>query len=299
MPPKTLIAPLDLSMLQILNLIDDDENKPLSRTTNYPRRFASAFFEPSTRTKLSFHTAAKDAGYSVFDLPDSNSLAKGESLRDTIRNMVAICNPDVFVIRSKSETLIHEMSSEYPEISWVNAGNGTMHHPTQALGDLYTLKSFYGGWESLSTKTLTLVGDVRMSRVARSVRDLMQKMGITVRVGAPMKMIPEGGGWEGVEIVSSLQEALETDVVMSLRVQHERRPRRGVGYNKGFLDRQMEEWRITEEHLTSRPDLQVMHPGPVNRGVELTDGVVDGTQSLILRQAVAGYLMRRALLRQI
>ena len=302
-----LITPSDLSVSQIIRILDyarypDYENRQalqLAREQPYRKKpwLATAFFEPSTRTKLSFHAAASDAGFRVLDLPESSSLTKGETQEDTVRNMLEISDIAVMVIRSKDESLIHRMAEEYPEVDFINAGNGASHHPTQALGDLLTLAEHFEGWRNLPGKILTILGDVQSSRVANSCKELFEMFNMTVCFGGPKDLLPTPPYTDSTPIYESKGEALEaSDVVMMLRIQHERKRFPSDGIDKARRERQMREWKVTEEDLSRYPDLRVMHPGPVNRGVELTDEALDGMQSLVLKQVRSGYLMRRALL---
>lgn len=292
----TLIRPSDLTPSQVIMMLEEAQY-PTGEARHQGQWIGSAFFEPSTRTKLSFHAAARDDGWEVLDLPDASasSLTKGETAEDTIRNMIEIADLRRFVLRTSDEDLIHRMAEEYPEVLFINGGNGKAHHPTQALGDLLTLAEHFGGWGALNGKTVTIVGDLTASRVANSCRELFTMFGINVQAGGPQYYTMPTQDWKDTHRCSDLEEALDTsDVIMSLRIQHERM--RVIPTSREEKIAEMLEWSVTEAHLVSRPSLRIMHPGPVNRGVELTDGVVDGMQSLILRQVRAGYQMRRALL---
>lgn len=288
----TLIRPRDLTPSQIINLIDRSRS-PLATRSDL-EWLGLAFFEPSTRTKLSFYAAARDVGYKILDLPEgkASSLIKGETQDDTVRNMIEIADLKTVVIRSKDEELIFRMAREYPEVRFINAGNGSEHHPTQALGDLLTLADHFGGWEELPGKTVTILGDVAASRVAHSCSELLSKFGIRIGVGGPDEFMSDRAELKWAKRFDTLEEALDkSHVIMALRLQHERRDG-----NSREIIRQMIPWKIGADDLKTRPNLRIMHPGPVNRGVELTSEAVDSMQSLILTQVRNGYKMRRALL---
>jgi len=302
-----LISPSNLTISQITRVLEysrdpDYGNRralQLARSLPFYEKpwLATAFFEPSTRTKLSFHAAASDAGFRVLDLPGSSSLVKGETQEDTVRNMLEISDIAVMVIRSKDETLIYRMSEEYPEVSFINAGNGSSHHPTQALGDLLTLAEHFEGWRNLPGKAVTILGDVQSSRVANSCKELFEMFNMTVCFGGPKDLLPTHPHFSSTRLYENKEEALAaSDVIMMLRIQHERKKFPSDAIDKARRERQMQEWKVTEDDLFRYPDLRVMHPGPVNRGVELTDEALDGMQSLVLKQVRSGYRMRKALL---
>jgi len=248
------------------------------------------FFEPSTRTRLSFEVAAKRMSADTFNIsPSTSSTTKGETLADTARNISAM-HPDIIIIRhscSGAPLLL----SRYVEAAVINAGDGAHEHPSQGLLDLMTVKEHRG---SLSGLKIALVGDIAHSRVAHSDIVGFTRMGSEVFVFGPSTLIPKGIDQLGATVCSSLEEAVrDADVVMTLRIQRERQ-------NDPLLPSLREysrQFGISRQVLSlAKPDALVMHPGPVNRGVELPPEVADGPQSVILEQVTNGVAVRMALL---
>jgi aspartate carbamoyltransferase catalytic subunit len=248
------------------------------------------FYEPSTRTRTSFEIAGKWLSADVINFSASGSSAeKGESLLDTARNIEAM-SPDVVVVRHKASGA-PALLARHLRCGVVNAGDGAHEHPTQALLDLMTIREKKGHLEGLS---VTIVGDVSHSRVARSDIFGMRKMGITVTVAGPPTLIPAQCQELGVKVSHRLEEAIaHADVIMMLRLQHERM--------QGGLIPSVREysrvWGLSPARLQHcRPDVLIMHPGPVNRGVELAPEVADGPYSVILDQVANGVAVRMAVL---
>jgi aspartate carbamoyltransferase catalytic subunit len=251
---------------------------------------ANLFFEPSTRTKTSFALAARRLGADVVDFSSSgSSLSKGETFIDTARNIEAM-GVSVVVIRHKSTGAPH-LLSQHIKSSVLNAGDGTHEHPTQGLLDIFTIREKFG---SLENVTVTLVGDIRHSRVARSNIWGLKALGANVIVCGPATLIPPAISKWGIEITHDLDDALKrSDCVNLLRIQFERQ--RGAffpsikeyaklfGMNKDRL-------------LKARKNILILAPGPINRGVELTPEVADGEHSVILDQVTNGVLVRMACL---
>lgn len=248
------------------------------------------FFEPSTRTKTSFEIAAKRLSSDAVNFSASvSSTTKGETLIDTARNIEAM-NPDIVVIRHRHSGAAM-MLAERLDCSIVNAGDGCHQHPTQGLLDLFTVRERRN---TLSGLKVVIAGDITHSRVARSDIAGFTAMGSEVVVSGPPTMIPEGVERLGARVAGTFEEALEgADVVIMLRIQLERRSgslipsmreyARFFSLNPGRLD-------------LARKDVLVMHPGPVNRGVEICSEVADGGRSLILDQVENGVAVRMAVL---
>jgi len=251
---------------------------------------ANLFFEPSTRTRTSFELAAKRLSADVvnFSVPAS-SVVKGETLKDTALTIQAL-GADFVVIRHSSAGVPHFLS-RIKNISVINAGDGANEHPTQALLDLFTIQSRKGKFRGL---TAAIVGDITHSRVARSNIYALTKLGVKVRIICPPTLVPAEIGKLGVEIFDSMEKGLrKVDVIMMLRLQLERQ-------SKGFfpsLEEYFNLYGLTAERLKlAKDDAIVMHPGPMNRGVEIATDVADGPQSVILEQVTNGLAVRMAVL---
>jgi aspartate carbamoyltransferase catalytic subunit len=248
------------------------------------------FYEPSTRTRTSFELAGKRLSADVINVSVSTSSAtKGETLFDTVANLEAM-HPDVLVLRHAASGAPHAVASR-TKVSVVNAGDGTHEHPTQALLDAFTIRRAKGRIGGLS---VAICGDLAHSRVARSNAHLLRALGADVRVAGPRTLLPEAMDQLGVRVFDRLEPALEgADVVMMLRVQRERlggsllptsrEYSRKFGLNRARLD-------------LAKPDAIVMHPGPINRGVEIDPSIADGERSAILDQVEAGVAVRMGVL---
>lgn len=248
------------------------------------------FYEPSTRTRTSFDIAAKRLSADSLSLSaSSSSMVKGETLTDTARNLEAM-NPDVIVIRHSASGAPH-MLAKLVKASIINAGDGMHAHPTQALLDLMTVRETKGRIAGLR---IAIVGDIAHSRVARSNCIGFTKMGAEVVLAGPPTMIPKGVESFGVSVSYHLDDAIgDADVIMMLRIQKERQ--------RHFLFSTEREYAkvygLTKARLTNaRDDVLIMHPGPINRGVEIASDVADGPYSLILNQVTNGVAVRMALL---
>ncbi len=250
------------------------------------------FLEPSTRTRISFEIAARRLGMYVINFqPESSSAVKGEALIDTFYTLQAM-TPDVIAIRHSEDGLIASLAEVSDAgVHIINAGEGCSQHPTQALLDAVTLMRARG---DLSGLTVTIAGDIRHSRVARSSIVMLKKLGVAgIRLTGPADLLPVGD-IDGVDIFTSLEDALiDTDVVMMLRIQRERFGRLAVPDEKAYF----EIWGLSPQRLgLASPDCLVLHPGPVNRGIEIASEVVDGAQSLIREQVTNGVYTRMAVL---
>ena len=248
------------------------------------------FFEASTRTRMSFEVAAKILSADSYNISSSGSSAtKGESLVDTARNLDAM-RPDVIVVRHSSSGAA-AMIARHTRAAVVNAGDGQHEHPTQGLLDALTLRE---RWGRLDGKTVAIVGDVLHSRVARSNAFSLTALGARVLFCAPPTLMPAGLAKLGVELVPSLRDAIrEADAVMMLRLQLER-------MTSAFIPSAREYSRQYGVGLTQlewmKPEAFILHPGPVNRGVELSPEVADGPRAVILDQVENGVAVRMAVL---
>jgi aspartate carbamoyltransferase catalytic subunit len=248
------------------------------------------FFEPSTRTRTSFEIAGKRLSADVINISvATSSVSKGESLRDTAENLQAM-QADVLVVRHSAAGVPHLLARYLPS-PVINAGDGAHEHPTQALLDLYTLQE---KWGTLTGHTVLIVGDIAASRVARSNMLAMRKLGVQVCVCGPRTMLPIGIEQMGVECTSDFDAAIQgADAVMMLRIQRERH---GEALFPS-LQEYSERYCLTSERLRrAKSGVLVMHPGPMNRGVEIAPEVADGLESVILTQVTNGVAVRMALL---
>lgn len=248
------------------------------------------FYEPSTRTRTSFEIAAKRLSADTVSISaTTSSIAKGETLIDTARNLQAM-NPDLIVIRHASSGAPHLLAKAV-KAGVINAGDGINEHPTQALLDLYTIREKKGRIKGLK---VVIIGDIIHSRVARSNIIGLKKMGAEVAISGPPMMLPLYAEGLGVKVVDDIEEAVhDKDVIMVLRIQLERQSQilfpgireyfRFFGVNEGVMN-------------YAKKDVIVMHPGPINRGVELSSEVADGPYSVILDQVANGVAVRMALL---
>lgn len=251
---------------------------------------ALAFYEPSTRTRISFELAARALGATVVDLAvERSSAGKGESLVDTLRTLRRV-GATIVVLRHASAGAPY-LAARETDLSIVNAGDGAHAHPTQALLDALTLREALGDLEG---RRIAIVGDVAHSRVARSNIHLLQALGARVRVGGPAPWVAAFEAWPGVEVTTSLPETIsDADAVMTLRVQVERDAVDGVGSLADYV----RAWRLDDERMRlARPGAPLLHPGPTNEGVELTAGLANGPRSLIGRQVEHGVTVRMAIL---
>ncbi len=248
------------------------------------------FFEPSTRTRVSFEVAAKRLSADVINIStESSSVRKGETLIDTGTNIQAL-KADIIVVRHNCSGAA-VMLARHLDISVVNAGDGWHEHPTQALLDMFTLKEKLGRIEGLR---VSIVGDIAHSRVARSNIWGLTKLGALVTVCAPKMLIPAGIEEMGARVTNDIDEALaDADAVNVLRMQFERD---GQNAFPNPLD-YFRQYGITRERLrAARKDIIVMHPGPINRGIEISSDVADGPHSVILEQVTNGIAVRMAAL---
>ena len=255
------------------------------------KTIVNLFYEASTRTRTSFEIAGKWLSADVINFSASgSSIAKGESFLDTARNIEAM-SPDVVVVRHASPGAAQLLARELG-CSIVNAGDGAHEHPTQAVLDLLTIRERKGHFDGLHA---AIVGDISHSRVARSNIHVMRKLGMTVTVAGPPTLMPPFVQELGVKVSHRLEDAIrDVDVIMMLRLQQER-------MTDGLIPSLREYsryWGLTLDKLRAhaRPDVLIMHPGPVNRGIELAPEVADGPFSVILEQVRKGVAVRMGVL---
>lgn len=252
----------------------------------------NVFYENSTRTRTSFENAGKFLGANVVNIAvSSSSVAKGESLLDTVQTLEAIKN-NIMVIRHGASGAPHYVAKKLNNTHVINAGDGMHEHPTQALLDMSTMLEYFNDLKGLK---VAIIGDIKHSRVARSNIYGLTTMGAQVHLAAPTTMMPEGIDRLGNVRVTTVDKAIEgADVVMGLRIQLERQ-------HQGLFPSVAEyynEYGITPNRmLTAKSNAIIMHPGPVNRGLELDYGLVDSDKSVILRQVTNGLAVRMAVIK--
>lgn len=251
------------------------------------------FFEPSTRTRTTFEIAAKRLSADVFNLNiAASSQTKGETLLDTVNNLSAMY-ADMFVVRHSQSGAAHLIARHvHPEIHVINAGDGSHAHPTQALLDMFTIRHYKKEFHNLR---VAIIGDILHSRVARSQIHALTTLGVPeVRVIAPKTLLPKMVERLGVHVYHDMANGLkDVDVLMMLRIQNERMQRANLPSSEEYF----KYYGLTQEKLSlARPDAIVMHPGPMNRGVEIDSAVADGSQSVILPQVTFGIAVRMAVM---
>jgi len=248
------------------------------------------FIEPSTRTRCSFELAALRLTADVINFPaEASSLKKGETLKDTARNLESL-NADIFIIRHSAAGAPHFLA-RFLNASVVNAGDGAHEHPTQALLDAFTIREKKGRIEGLK---VTILGDILYSRVARSNIWALTKLGAQVTLCGPSTLVPRAFEQMGCRVTYNLEEAIaDADIINLLRIQHERQRKTmfpGIGEYASLYG-------LTKTRLTgTKPDALIMHPGPINRGVEIDSEIADGERSVILEQVTNGLAVRMAVL---
>ena len=248
------------------------------------------FYEPSTRTRTSFELAAKRLSTDVINFSVStSSVVKGETLRDTALTIQAL-GADFIIVRHSCSGTAHFLANNL-DASVINAGDGTNEHPTQALLDLFTIKERKNVIEGLN---VAIVGDILHSRVAKSNIYAFRKLGANVRLIGPPTLVPSYLKDLGTEVFSDMRSGLkDADIIMMLRIQMERQ-------GKGFFpttEEYFRNWGLTSGRLSiAKKDAIVMHPGPMNRGVEISSDVADGRRSVILEQVTNGLAVRMAVL---
>nr|WP_314539810.1 aspartate carbamoyltransferase catalytic subunit [uncultured Campylobacter sp.] len=296
---KDLIGTRELSKEEILYFLEAaKEFKELNlsqvKKNDYLRgkTTINAFYENSTRTRTSFEIAAKRLGADTINFSSSSSsVTKGESLNDTMNNMAAM-RSDIIVLRHPSSGAA-KFAADRTDASVVNAGDGTNEHPSQALLDLFTLREH--GKILDKNLNVAIIGDIARSRVARSDIWAMKKFGINLKLFAPKMMMPKDAEVFESQICKNMEEACEgSDVIIMLRIQLERG---GADVTFPSSREYSKFFGLNKNRIKlAKPDAIVLHPGPINRGVELNSDVADGTHSVILNQVENGVAIRMAIL---
>lgn len=289
LPPAILTRILDTAE----SFIDVGEREVKKVPLLRGKAIFNLFFEPSTRTRTTFEIAAKRLSADVVNLNIAASAqSKGETVLDTVSNLTAM-HADMFIVRHAQSGAAHFIAQHVePHISVVNAGDGRHAHPTQGLLDMFTIRRYKGAFHNLR---VAIVGDILHSRVARSQIHALTSLGVPeVRVIAPRTLLPAGVEQMGVHVFHDMKKGLkDVDVIIMLRLQNERM--------KGALlpsaQEYFKQYGLTPEKLAlAKPDAIVMHPGPMNRGVEIDSEVADGPQSVILPQVTYGIAVRMAVM---
>ena len=289
LPRATLIKILDTAE-SFMDVGERDVKKvPLLRG----KSIFNLFFEPSTRTRTTFEIAAKRLSADVVNLNiATSSQSKGETILDTVDNLAAM-HADMFVVRHGQSGAAHLIAGHVaPHISVINAGDGRHAHPTQGLLDMFTIRRYKAAFHNL---TVAIVGDVLHSRVARSQIHALTTLGVPeVRVIAPKTLLPTGVEQMGVKVFYDMAAGLrDCDVVIMLRLQNERMKSARLPSAQEYF----KFYGLTQHKLArAKPDAIVMHPGPMNRGVEIDSEVADGAQSVILPQVTYGIAVRMAVM---
>jgi aspartate carbamoyltransferase catalytic subunit len=294
---KDLLEIADLSSDEIYQVLDTAEamreigERPIKKVpTMRGKTVVNLFYEPSTRTRTSFEIAEKRLSADTLNVAvATSSVLKGETLIDTAKNIEAMA-PDVIVLRHPSSGACH-MLSRICRSRIINAGDGMHEHPTQALLDAFTIRQHKKRVDGLK---VAIVGDLLHSRVMRSNALLLTMLGADVRVSAPPTLVPPGIERLGVKVSTSVDEVVEdADVIMMLRIQHERM--QGAFFPS--LREYFNVFGMTADRVKrAKPDVIIMHPGPMNRGVEIASDVADGPFSVILEQVANGVAVRMAVL---
>jgi aspartate carbamoyltransferase catalytic subunit len=294
---KDLLGISDLSPDEIQLILDTAESfaevgeRPIKKVpTLRGKTVINLFFEASTRTRSSFEIAEKRLSADSLNFSTSGSaLEKGESLIDTAMNLQAMA-PDLVVIRHAYPGTPHMLAKRL-KAGVINAGDGAHEHPTQALLDAFTIRRHKG---KLAGLRIAIIGDIEHSRVVRSNIHLLKKMGATVVVGGPRTMMPVEIEAMGVEVAYTLDDAIrDADVIMMLRIQLERQGRMAFPSVREYFQL----FGLTTQRLQgAREDVIIMHPGPMNRGVEIASELADGPYSVILEQVTHGVSVRMAVL---
>jgi aspartate carbamoyltransferase catalytic subunit len=289
LPKKVLLQILDTAESFVSVAERDVKKVPLLRG----KTVCNIFFENSTRTRTTFEIAAKRLSADVINLNiNTSSQSKGEAILDTVNNLIAM-HTDMFVVRHNQSGAAHLIAQHVPDnISVVNAGDGRHSHPTQGLLDVFTIRKYKPDMHNLR---IAIVGDVLHSRVARSEIHALTTLGVPeIRVIAPKTLIPNQVEKMGVHVFHDMKTGLkDVDVVMMLRLQNERMSGAMLPSSQEFF----KTFGLTPEKLAmAKADAIVMHPGPMNRGVEIDSRVADGKQAVILPQVTYGIAIRMAVM---
>ena len=295
--PKHILGIKNLSAADISFILDSaDSFKEINSRqikkvpTLRGKTIVNLFFEASTRTRTSFEIAGKRLSADTINISaSSSSVVKGETLEDTAKNIEAM-QPDIIVMRHSASGACDYLAQRL-KCSIINAGDGTHEHPSQALLDAFTIRQHKG---QVSGLTVTIAGDITHSRVVRSNIYCLTKLGAKVRVAGPRTMLPPGLEKLGCEIYTDLREAIrDVDCIMMLRIQRERQGKTLIPSVREYA----RFYGLNPENIKlAKPDAIVLHPGPMNRGVEISSLVADGAQNVILDQVENGVAVRMALL---
>lgn len=288
-------ANLLLSEAQEMSQVNERSIKKLPSLRG--KTVVNLFYENSTRTRVSFEIAATRLSADVINISaDASSVAKGESLMDTVKTLEAL-DADCIVLRHpQSEVARNLIDSDWTNCTIVNAGDGTNEHPTQALLDALTMRQVFG--EDLTGLRVLIVGDIKHSRVARSNLLLLSLLGAQVELAGPDELMPKQSIGDGTRLSNNFDESLSRNpnVVMMLRVQKERMLDNFASSESKYI----EDWSLTPSRLSSLPsETRIMHPGPINRGLEISSEAADDPRSLILQQVTNGVAVRMAVLRRL
>lgn len=303
---KHLISTADLSRADAIHLLNNAQELGAVSQREVKRlpalrgkTIVNLFIENSTRTRISFEIAATRLSADVINFSAStSSLSKGESLKDTAQTLQAL-GADAIVIRHPASGAAHNLAHRgWVSASIVNAGDGSHEHPTQALLDALTIRQRLSTGEGLDGVQVLIVGDIKHSRVARSNIHLLQTLGAAVEVAGPATLMPTGVEELGVKSSLNFEESLarKPHVVMMLRVQRERMLQNQLGSEREYS----KNWSLADERLKSlSPESLILHPGPMNRGLEISSEAADDPRSAILQQVSNGVSVRMAVLYQV
>ncbi len=293
---KSFLGIKDLSVEEITHLLDFasefklNKFKKRNKTPSLEgKRIVNLFLEPSTRTRIAFEVATKSLGADIISIAEkSSSLTKGESLRDTASNIQAL-GADAIILRHSSPGSAQYLSNLI-NVPIINAGDGAHEHPSQALLDLFTLREKLG---DLRGKRVTILGDILFSRVARSNIWGLIKFGAQVTLAGPSTLVPKKMEEFGVSVSYNLQEAInDAEAIMLLRIQHERQTQTHFP----SLEEYSKMFGLKESGCKPGRNTIILHPGPINRGVEIDSNLADSDQSVILDQVSNGVSVRKAIL---
>ncbi len=301
---RHLLSLKGLSSTLLTKLLDDAEQYlsapgalPIRSQSLAGRTVGNLFFEPSTRTRASFDLAGRRLGADVLNLDvNTSSRKKGESILDTIYTLQAM-QVDIMVVRDASDSVPAYIARNVQDhVSILNAGESDVSHPTQGLLDLLTIRQHNADFKNLA---VAIVGDIQHSRVAMSVSEGLQTMGIgELRLISPPALAPDANRFPGAKIFDNMAAGLkDVDVVIALRIQRER-----IGNLDGVpgIDEYFASYGVSHENMKyAKPDAIVMHPGPMNRGIEIEGSIADGPRSVITKQVTNGVAVRMAVLNRI
>jgi len=278
---------------EIISLADYYDNEKIKKFNDLNgKTIANLFFEPSTRTKTTFELASKKLSADFINIDVANSSAnKGESVLDMIKTLEAM-NCDMFIVRHSVSGTPHYIAQEVGDnIAVINAGDGSHAHPTQAMLDMYTIKKNKGGFQNLN---ISIVGDILHSRVARSTIAALKVLSVkNINIVGPKNLMPDNINQLNANYMESLEEGIaEADVIIMLRLQKERMHEALIS-----TDDYYKKYGLTKQKLkAAKKDVIVMHPGPINRGIEIDSDVADGKHSVILDQVSSGIAIRMAIM---